>query len=117
MFVSEGLVGLAADTSGRPRELYVVRPRRVRWLRQTTAQVGWALKGSPGVAQLFSEGSGRPRRRWPPSPPVAVSRSSTWLSSHQTYEPRRRRMTAAAQSPALPRDLDPAGAGEPSRSG
>jgi hypothetical protein len=53
--VFKDLVNLAAEDSGRARELYVLGPRPIRFLRTSTAQAGWALDRSPGSRAVFEE--------------------------------------------------------------
>lgn len=52
--VFKDLVHLAADDSGRSRELYVLGQRPIRFLRASTASAGWALDRSPSSRQLFT---------------------------------------------------------------
>jgi hypothetical protein len=49
------LVHLAADTSGRQPELFVVGDAPGRFLRSSRSTASWALDRSPGTRQLFAE--------------------------------------------------------------
>lgn len=53
--VFKDLVHLAADTSGRRAELYVLGERPLRFLRATSASAEWGLDRFPATRQLFSE--------------------------------------------------------------
>jgi hypothetical protein len=47
------LVALAADTSGKKAELYVVGERPLRFLTETTSKMSWALDRAPAARALF----------------------------------------------------------------
>jgi hypothetical protein len=47
------LVVLAADTSGKKAELYVVGERPLRFLKETRSKMSWALDRAPGARALF----------------------------------------------------------------
>jgi hypothetical protein len=47
------LVMLAADTSGKKAELYVVGERPLRFLTETTSKMAWALDRAPKARALF----------------------------------------------------------------
>jgi 8-oxoguanine DNA glycosylase-like protein len=49
------LVHLAADTTGRTRELYVVGTRPIHFLRSSLSPAAWALDRSPVTQRLFVE--------------------------------------------------------------
>lgn len=51
--VFKDFVQLAADTSGRSAELYVLGHRPVRFLRATKARAEWALDRAPATRALF----------------------------------------------------------------
>jgi hypothetical protein len=53
--VFKDLVNLAADDSGRIRELYVLGPRPIRFLRTSSAKADWALDRAPASRILFQE--------------------------------------------------------------
>ncbi len=47
------LVALAADTSGKKAELYVIGDRPLRFLTETMSKMSWALDRAPGARALF----------------------------------------------------------------
>jgi hypothetical protein len=49
------LVRLAADTSGRRPELFVLGPEPRRFLETARSKAAWALYRSPGLLRLFTE--------------------------------------------------------------
>lgn len=53
--VFKDLVHLAADTSGRRAELYVLGTRPLRFLRETRSTAAWGLDRSPATRTLFEE--------------------------------------------------------------
>lgn len=53
--VFKDLVHLAADTSGRSPELYVLGERPLRFLRTTRSAASWGLDRSPATRELFAE--------------------------------------------------------------
>lgn len=53
--VLKDLVHLAADTSGRRPELYVLGERPLRFLRTTRSAASWGLDRSPATRELFVE--------------------------------------------------------------
>jgi len=48
-------VCLAAETSGRQPELFVVGPEPIRFLRTSRSSAAWALDRAPAARQLFGE--------------------------------------------------------------
>ncbi len=48
-------VYLAADTSGRQPELFVVGPEPIRFLRTSRSSAAWALDRAPAARRLFGE--------------------------------------------------------------
>lgn len=54
------LVMLAADTSGRRAELFVIGPEPRRFLATSTSTAAWALDRSPGALRTFTTVFGRP---------------------------------------------------------
>jgi hypothetical protein len=57
--VFKDLVHLAADTSGRRAELYVLGTRPLHFLRETRSTAAWGLDRSPATQTLFEERFGR----------------------------------------------------------
>jgi hypothetical protein len=55
----ELVVHLAADTSGRCAELYVLGTRPLYFLRETCSTAAWGLDCSPATRTLFEERFGR----------------------------------------------------------
>jgi hypothetical protein len=53
--VFKDLVHLAADTSGRSAELYVLGVRPVQFLHRTKARAAWALDRAPATRALFEK--------------------------------------------------------------
>ena len=53
--VFRDFVRLAADTSGRRAELYVLGPEPRRFLETSRSKIAWGLDRSPGLLRLFSE--------------------------------------------------------------
>jgi hypothetical protein len=56
--VFKDLVHLAADTSGRRTELYVLGERPLRFLRETGSSAAWGLDRFPATRQLFTTSFG-----------------------------------------------------------
>lgn len=54
------LVMLAADTSGRRAELFVIGPEPRRFLTTSTSTAAWALDRSPGALRTFTIVFGTP---------------------------------------------------------
>ncbi|MEU5168171.1 MULTISPECIES: hypothetical protein [Streptomyces] len=54
------LTMLAADTSGRAADLFVVGPEPARFLRTSTSTAAWALDRSPGALRTFETAFGSP---------------------------------------------------------
>lgn len=54
------LVMLAADTSGRRAELFVIGPEPGRFLTTSSSTAAWALDRSPGALRTFTSAFGAP---------------------------------------------------------
>ena len=58
--IFKDLVMLAANTSGRRAELFVIGPEPCRFLATSTSTAAWALDRSPGALRTFTTVFGTP---------------------------------------------------------